>query len=369
MLKKILSEGKKVHPWMLSYVLQEINSLFRSKPKGPINIFFCICDHFEPLWAGVDYKTGLKRVKNWCDNYPAIAERFRDTYGCIPKHTFFYPIEEYHHEYMDLLANLCHQGFGEVEIHLHHDNDSPDNLRKQLLDFKNLLADKYKLLSRDKDTDEIKYGFIHGNWALDNSRPDGRWCGVNNELQILEETGCYADFTMPSAPDVTQTYTVNSIYYAIDDPNNPKSHNKGKSAEKNLKQPGLLMVQGPLMLNWRNRKWGILPKIDSGLLCYDYPVSLNRVRLWLKANIQVQKADKYIFIKLYTHGCQEKNVEYLLNGGFDAFFTQVKDIAKETGSLLHYVSAREMVNVIRAIEDDVVLEDINYLRDYKLAKI
>ena len=38
-----------------------------------------------------------------------------------------------------------------------------------------------------------RFGFIHGNWCLDNSRADGRWCGLNNELILLRELGCYAD--------------------------------------------------------------------------------------------------------------------------------------------------------------------------------
>ena len=29
---------------------------------------------------------------------------------------------------MDQIAELCHNGFGETEIHLHHDNDTPENL-------------------------------------------------------------------------------------------------------------------------------------------------------------------------------------------------------------------------------------------------
>ncbi len=39
------------------------------------------------------------------------------------------------------------------------------------------------------------WAFIHGNWALANGRPDGRWCGVDDELALLHELGCYADFT------------------------------------------------------------------------------------------------------------------------------------------------------------------------------
>ena len=38
----------------------------------------------------------------------------------------------------------------------------------------------------------IVYGFMHGNWALDNSLPNGQ-CTVNNELDILRKTGCWSD--------------------------------------------------------------------------------------------------------------------------------------------------------------------------------
>src|SRR4029078_10711953 len=164
------------------------------------------------------------RVARWVEEYPRRFERFRDADGRPPQHAYFSPEEEYEPEFLDAVAGLCRAGFGEVEIHLHHDGDTADDLRRKLESFKRLLADRHGLLSRDRATGELAYGFIHGNWALENSRPDGRWCGVNNELDILRETGCYADFTMPSAPDPAQTRKINSIYYAVDDPARPKSH-------------------------------------------------------------------------------------------------------------------------------------------------
>ena len=59
----------------------------------------------------------------------------------------------------------------------------------------------------------LRYAFIHGNWCLANARSDGRWCGVDDELPLLFETGCYADFTFPSAPDESQPDIVNQIYW------------------------------------------------------------------------------------------------------------------------------------------------------------
>ena len=101
------------------------------------------------------------------------------------RHTFFFPAEEYEPEHLDALAGLCGAGFGEVEVHLHHDGDTSENLRRTLEGFKATLADRHGLLARDPSTGAPTYAFIHGNWALDNSRPDGRWCGVNDELDVL----------------------------------------------------------------------------------------------------------------------------------------------------------------------------------------
>src|SRR5262249_13334178 len=146
----------------------------------------------------------------------------RDSDGRPPRHTFFFPIEEYEKAYVDALAGLCRAGFGEVEIHLHHDDDTPEGLRGKLLAFKETLVG-HGLLSRHRHTGAVMYGFIHGNWALCNARPDGWNCGVDHEIPILLETGCYADFTYPSAPSATQPPIINRIYYASDRLGGPRS--------------------------------------------------------------------------------------------------------------------------------------------------
>ena len=149
--------------------------------------------------------------------------------------------------------------------------------------YKELLARRHGLLPKDKGSGEIVYGFIHGNWALDNARPDGRYCGVNNELDILRETGCYADFTLPSAPDPSQTRTINSIYYAVDDPNRPRSHDWGIDVGTGpAPRDALMIIQGPLVLNWRRRKWGILPRIENGCLQDNQPPARDRLDAWLR---------------------------------------------------------------------------------------
>ncbi len=196
------------------------------------------------------------------------------------------------------------------------------------------------------------YGFIHGNWALDNSRPDGRWCGVNNELDVLRETGCYADFTLPSAPSPTQTRKINSIYYAVDDPSRPKSHDRGIDVGTGAPPPeALMLIQGPLVLNWGRRKWGVVPRIENGCLQANQPPRVERLDLWLKARVQVPSRPDWFFVKLHTHGAPEANQRVLLGEPMVQFHRRWLAAPTDDPKFhFHYVTAREMYNLVRAAE-------------------
>src|SRR5262249_5726274 len=195
-------------------------------------------------------------VTRWVTEYPRQFGDFRDSDGRPPRHSFFYPIEQYDRWEVDRIADLCARGYGEVEVHLHHDNDTADNLRRTLTDATAHLSDRHGLLGRDRRTGAVKYGFIHGDWALANSRPDGRCCGVEGELAVLRETGCYADFTFPSAPERNQPRVINCIYYARCASGGRGVHATGVIAGTALPpDDGLLLIPGPLGLDWRRRKW------------------------------------------------------------------------------------------------------------------
>ncbi len=348
-MEKILSTLK----WHAYDLRRDLARWLSGRSARPEHVYLCICDHFEPYWKGAGRTTARNRIQRWIREYPRIADKHRDSLGNVLKYSFFYPEEEYRAEDMSALADLCHAGYGEVEIHLHHDNDTADNLRRTLLDYKSRLHEKHGLLSIDRNTGEISYGFIHGNWALDNSRPDGRWCGVNNEISILQETGCYADFTMPSAPSPTQTRKVNSIYWAVDDPMRPKSHDWGMDASAGVENEGLLMVQGPLGLNWRRRKFGLLPRIENSGLTASNPMGSDRVRIWLAKGVHVQGAEEHVFVKLYTHGAQEDTMRMLFEDkGLERLFFHISLATWEQGAKLHFTSAREMANIIAALIDN-----------------
>jgi hypothetical protein len=352
--------------WLVPYLAQAARRPAR-RPGGPTHLILCVADHFEPLFGGVGPGAAAARVEAWVREYPRLFGGFRDADGRPPRHTFFVPIDEYVPEHVDALAGLCRAGFGEVELHLHHDGDTAEALRDRLLAFRGLFARRHGLLPRDRRTGEPAYGFVHGNWALDNSRPDGRWCGVDNELEVLRATGCYADFTLPSAPSPTQTRKINSIYYAAGAPGRRKAHDTGVDVGAGPPPEGALMlIQGPLVLDWAHRKWGVLPHIENGCLQATQPPTPGRLENWLRARVQVPSRPDWFFVKLYTHGAVEANRRVLLGEPMVRLHRELaRRAAEDPGFRVHYVTAREMYNLVRAAEagwDGPVAE----ARDYQL---
>jgi hypothetical protein len=324
----------------------------RSMPPHPVHVMFCFVDHFEPQWARVPYEQECARVERWHREYPLLCATHRDADGHAPVHTFFYPAEEYRPEHLDRLVDLCRLGLGEIEIHLHHDNDTEAELRRSLRNFNRLLLDRHDCLPVDAVTGQARWCFIHGNWALDNARPDGKYCGINNELIVLREEGCYADFTLPCAPDPSQTRTINEIYYAADDPQRPKSHDTGAAVRVGGKPTGdLMIIQGPLGLMWHKRKFGLLPHIENADIRTANPPTSRRVDAWVRTGIHVAGRPEWIVVKVHTHGTQERDTDTLLGAPLHRMLEHLETVYNDGKKYkLHYVSARETYNIVKAAE-------------------
>lgn len=359
---------KNMHIWLGSYIKRKLKG--KPKVEGPTHIMFCFVDHYEPQWGKPEsIETERYRVDRWHKDYPALFGHIKDADGCLPKHTYFYPEEEYRKEHLDKIQDLCKQGFGELEIHLHHDDDTSENLRKTLSGFVKILNEEHDALAVNPETGLLSYGFIHGNWTLNNCHPEGKWCGVNDELIVLKETGCYADFTLPSAPSNTQTSTVNSIYYATNKPQKPKSHDKGVNVKVGRKPSGdLMIIQGPLCLNWKSRKWGLMPRIEAGDMRKSIPPSEERVDLWVDQHIHVEGRPEWIFIKIHTHGTQEADMDTLLGeptvNMYEYLSSKYNDGDKYQ---MHFVSSREMFNIVKAAESGKIGNPNDY-RDFLIPK-
>ena len=362
----LLARRRGVHRWMLPY-LAHARRRRRIHGGENVHLLLCIADHYEPHNGGAGDNTARGRVKAWLDEYPRLLGEFRDADGRPPRHTFFYPLEQYDPWEIDSLAELCRQGYGEVEVHLHHDHDTSAALRRKFDDYAQLLARRHGLMARRRRDGAVMYGFVHGNWALDNSRPDGRWCGVNDELDVLRETGCYADFTLPSAPSLTQTSKINSIYYACDDPARPKSHDTGVDVGAATRPDrSLMLIQGPLLLNWGSRKWGLFPRLENANLQANQPPTMTRLDLWLRARVHVAKRPDWFFVKLHTHGAPDENRRVLLGPAARDFHAGLAQRARRDNNFhVHYVTGREMYNLVRAAEAGYT-GTVDAARDFEL---
>jgi hypothetical protein len=337
-----------------------VRAALRPRPRvharSPRHIFFCVVDHFEPFWKNDDARLARERVRRWVDGYPAAAARFRDAGGRPPRHAFFYPAEDYARspECVEMLASLVRAGTAEVEVHLHHDQDASASLRRTLADFTRALRDRHGLLRADA-SGRTRFAFIHGNWVLGNSGSNGAGCGVDDELRVLEETGCYADFTLPSAPHPSQPPVINRIYYATGDRARARAHFRGQDAR--LGVPGRaepLIVTGPLVLNWRRRRRGFLPAIENGDLTALNPPSPDRVDAWVRAGIGVAGFPRWIFVKTHTHGAQERNAAALLGDGAGSLAALFADLLARYNDgarfVLHFSTPWEMYRAVKVLE-------------------
>lgn len=325
--------------WLPGYIANRCRNLFA--PTTPARVWLAITDHYEPLWRTEDFSVAKERVASWRQRWPQIAERHRDAAGRRPVYCFFYPQEQYQPFLLDPLAEMTAAGIADVEIHLHHDGESEQQFIEQMNRFKEILHSRHGLLRRIDG--KIGFAFIHGNWALDNSSADGRWCGLNNEITLLRDLGCFADFTMPAGATSSQARLLNTVYWAVDDPEQPKSYDTGIPLTPGSSGSGdLLMIPGPFGLRWRER---IVPRMEIGELSMHDPPTPYRAARWLDL---APRIGQDVFLKLFTHGAQEANIAGLLTTHLDDVFQMVGAECRRRGWSLYFASAWDMRQAVEA---------------------
>jgi hypothetical protein len=353
---------KNLHTWLPGWARHLARRALAPRSDGQRHLLFAFCDHYEPLWGNVDAGVGAARVQAWAHRYPSLARGFTDADGRHPRHTFFFPGEQYRPEFLEPLAQLARAGFGEVELHLHHDGDTAARLRADIARYLAAYA-QHGHLARDADG-RLRYGFIHGNWCLANARRDRRWCGVDEELPLLFETGCFADYTFPSAPDECQPNIVNQIYWPVGELARSRAYDSGARARVGeVRGDRILMIEGPLAL--ARRPGSLRLRIENAAITADDPATPARVRTWAEQAIHVAGRPEWIFVKVHTHGAPEAQAASLLGDGGRALHGALAELSDGAGFALHYVTAREMYNVAVAAMDGR-RGDPNDYRDYRL---
>ena len=363
-------------PWLVRYPFVRGKSFLERTAFEKKHIIFTIADHFEPSWSAnglLDLDAQRRRLDDYYKLARAAGEAVLDSDGTKFRHTNFFPAEQYDFQILEKMAQMQAEGLGEVEIHLHHGVEKPDtaeNLRKSLVEFRDILVEEHKCLSRLYDDNQPKYAFVHGNLALANSA-GGRFCGVDEEMQILQETGCYADFTLPSAPDQSQVPVLNQIYECGLPLTEKMPHRKGERVRVFGKKARLpLIFSGPLIFNWTRRIKGLpVPRIDDGVLAHNQPMDLARFNRWVSANITVEERTDWVFVKLYCHGFFDYDQSASIGEDARRFFSRIIENGEKSGKYkVHFASARETFNMVLAAIDGKT-GNPNEFRNYRLKTI
>ena len=346
--------------------------------RGPVHLILALADHFEP---SIDPEDGRKfvprseqerRLESWVREYPKIVDGWRDHDGHPLVHTYFYPAEQYDQGLLEMLADHSHAGWGEVEVHLHHGIPHPDtaeNTRQLLTEFRDRLAFRHRCLAVEEGSTRPGYAFVHGNFALANSAA-GRFCGVDSEMQILAETGCYADLTMPGAHwDPAQTEKINSVYECALPLDQAAPHRKGHDLVVG-RMPKIfpLMVQGPLVTDFQRTLRSARPILDNGAFTRAMPPTMHRLSLWKQAQVRVLGRPDWLFIKLHCHSMDPTQKDAVIGDSFRNFLAALIGGAADRKETLHFVAAREMANILLAACDGREGDPGDY-RDYRFKRL
>jgi hypothetical protein len=325
------------------------------RAERPTHVFILIADHFEPDWNSA-------WVDEWTGRYARLASRHHDSAGRPPQHTWFYPGEQVTDAILSSLQRMTLSGLGEVELHYHHGYDTTDSARDKYREAIDAFQ-RFGFLKTVKG--ETKFAFVHGNSGLDNSNGP-EMCGVNDEIRLLRDMGCFADFTFPSLFEDSQPGIVNSIYAARDD-DGPKSYQRRLPlATLGTGESDLMIFEGPLIFSPSLNIRHLFLDLDDGDIHAMEHATPGRADRWVRANVHVPERPDWVFVKLFAHGASSAaDAEACLGADFDSTLSHLEH-AYNDGSryVLHYITAREAYNLARAAAEGARGEPAAYLDAY-----
>lgn len=333
-----------------SILANHVSSVLFANPSAQgKHLIFVMVDHYEP---GVGDR-GEKVHAEWASSFLEVSNQHRDADGKSFQYTWFYPYDHKNENVLYALNQLVRDGYGEVELHWHHPSSDNTKFPGELAECLQWFHERGALLACG-DPPHPQYAFIHGNWALDGSDPV---CGVSREIEILQTAGCWGDFTFSTIGTAAQPSKLNSIYWVRDTPE-PKSHDNGPNAEVgNLDPRGFLIFEGPTGIDWR------VFRLEYGAV-EDYALPTRaRVRAWVNCGIQVTGQPEWLFVKVYSHGAQSRAA--IVQKHLGSMLDELEAECQERGLALHYMTAREAYNVVRAAECGHGGDPNNY-RDFEL---
>ena len=328
----------------------------------PMHVIFAFVDHWEN-----GYGENGKRLANlFYNEYNDMAKKHQDADGISPQHTWFCVYLE--KPSIQVISKCVFNNLGEMEIHIHHgtaNDDGCDNtpeITQYLNDYINFLQKVGACITAELEP-KTAFGFIHGMWALDNSRcMDGhrQYCGCNEELNLLISKKCYGDFTFPAWGTMDPKWK-SKICLCMDSPY-PKSYDyyfrelsKFDSPPQNNE---FLIFEGPGYIS---------TNIDKN----EAP-TLARMNSLVNANVHVIGRDDWVFVKVNSHCAQNlddpQGFNNIIGNTADKFYSDIEQVFNDgINYKLHYATSRELYNIAMAAADGKEGDPNNY-RDYIIPK-
>ena len=342
------------HVWLPHYLRQQ--SRYRRTQPGPDrHLIFTFVDHFEPSRAAGE--RGVEMVRDWCRRNVEISKPVVDDDGLHPQHTWFYRYDYPNFDCLRELSRSVYDGFGEIEFHLHHGHDTSETFREKIEAGKKWFGTAGAM--RAVGTGQAHFAYIAGNWALANGQEDASKSGVDEEIVLLRDAGCYADFTFPAFGERSQTRQVNDLYYAVHS-DRVRCYETGPQVAVGQPQRGDLMIfQGPLYIAFGRGH------VDYAAVEDYAPYFEGRCKSWIKAGVSVEGMPDWVFVKVHTHGMQ--SAATVVGNSAALMYKDVVRIAHERGFKVHFTNAREAYNIAKAAEAGLKGNPAQY-RDYLVPK-
>jgi hypothetical protein len=169
---------------------------------------------------------------------------------------------------------------------------------------------------------------------------------------------------MPAATRECNPAQINSVFYARGDSSQRVPYRRGVRVQKNVPPAdGLMMIQGPLH-PWFVKKTPLGFRVLTDALANGKPTTPRKIDCLVDTWIHVQGKCEWVIIKVSTHGAV--NAKVVLGDTMSAMFAHLETKYNAGRFRLHYVTARELYNIIKAAEAGE-LGDPEEHRDYRIA--
>jgi hypothetical protein len=121
-------------------------------------------------------------------------------------------------------------------------------------------------------------------------------------------------------------------------------------------------------MNWAGGRQSLGLLIETGAVTRRNAMSLSRLALWKRARITVQGRPDWLFIKLHCHSMDPTQKDGVIGESFRSFLQELVTGAQERKEILHFVTCREMTNILLAACDGRDGNPGSY-RDYRFKRV